>query len=235
MLTAVGVAAAVAVAVAFALIALSGGFIGAGEPGVASAAILRHADQAVSPPAGVILHTKVIGGSPGAQVSAEWWQLTSPPYASLGMKGPVGAQVEQADNGTTSSAYDPRSNTITEGHDASPPQLNDPVSQVRQELHDGQAQLLGRTTLSGVPVYEVRFASKGSFDASSLVVYFDQRTYRPILISDPQRDGTIVQLRVVTYEYLPTSASNLELLNLRARHPGARVEVSSSSKSVGGK
>jgi hypothetical protein len=226
-----GVAALVGAPVAVAAAALVlVGAAGEGGPSVADAAIIHRADEALSPPPNEILHTKVVGDG----VGAEWWQLTSPPYAAVGMKGPLGQQQEQASNGTTSSVYDPASNTIQQHPDSSPVTFDDPLSQVRQELHDGRAQVLGSATTDGVATYKIRFESKGGFSSDSLVAYVDKQTYRPIMLSDPQRNGTIVQLQVVKLEYLPRTPANLRLLSLTARHPGARVVVDSASKSSSG-
>jgi hypothetical protein len=206
------------------------GTAGEAGPSVADAAIIHRADAALSPPPNAILHTKLVG----AGVGAESWQLTSPPYTVVGMKGPLGQQQEQGSEGTTSSVYDPTSNTIQQHAGSSPVTFDDPLAQVRQELHAGRAEVLGSTTTDGVPTYKIRFESNGGFSSDSLVAYVDKHTYRPILLSDPQRDGTIVQLRVVALEYLPRTPANLRLLSLTARHPGARVVVDSGSNAVSG-
>jgi hypothetical protein len=103
-LLAVGASAAVAVL-------LLAGALGGSGSGTADAAIIRHADAALSPPPNEILHTKVAGDG----FVAEWWQLTSPPYSFLGDKGPVGAAPEMAGEGTTASYYDPAKNTCAGG------------------------------------------------------------------------------------------------------------------------
>jgi hypothetical protein len=55
-------------------------------------------------------------------------------------------------------------------------------------------------------------------------------SYRPLLLDDPQRDGTVIRLRVVAFEYLPQTSANLLLVSLAARHPGARVVLDPASK-----
>jgi hypothetical protein len=227
---------------ALAVLAFAGS-LGGNATSLAAAAILHRADDALSGPVNEILHTKVVGGGFGA----ESWQLTSAPYSFLGTKGPLnGAAGEGADNGGTSSFYDPSSNTIYQapsgpantsgGAPARTParRRGDPISMVRAELHNGGAQMLGSTTTDGVPTYEIRFASKGGFGRDSLIAYVDRQTYRPVLLSDPQSNGTVVQLRVVTFEYLPATPANMQLLSLTARHPGARVVVQGSSKPLPG-
>lgn len=213
--------AAAALAAAAALL-VAAPFGGSG-PSTADAAIIRHADAALSPPSHEILHTKVAGDG----FVAEWWQLTSPPYSFLGQKGPVGAVPTQAGDGTTNSYYDPASNAIHEMPSAAAPTFSDPLSQVRQALDDGRARVLGNAETDGVATYEIQFADKDGFNSQGLVAYVDRRTYRPVLLSDPQRNGTIVHLRVITLEYLPASAANLRSLSLTARYPTARVVTDS--------
>jgi hypothetical protein len=66
-----------------------------------------------------------------------------------------------------------------------------------------------------VAVYKIRVAKRDSRDPG-LVAYFDKRSYRPLLLVNPK-------LRVVTFEYLPATPSNLKLLDIRTHHPGAPV------------
>src|SRR5690349_14905921 len=76
----IGAAAVAAIAAAVAVIALLGTG-GSDGPAVASAAIVHHALEAVTPPANSILHTEVVGVQNGTTVVGETWQETSPPYA----------------------------------------------------------------------------------------------------------------------------------------------------------
>ena len=217
--------AAPAVVAAVALIVA--GVFSANGPSSADAAIIRHADEALSPPPNEILHTKEIGDG----FMAEWWQLTSPPYTFVGDKGPVGAaSPEQAGDATNSSYYDPATNTIHEMSGGGTTSFGDPVAQVHQMLDEGRARVLGTARVDGVDTYKIQFAEKDGFTSQSLVAYVDQGSYRPVLLSDPQRDGTVVDLRVVTLEYLPATPANLQSLSLTARHPGAAVVHSGPGK-----
>lgn len=200
------------------------GTSGSGGPAVADAAIIHHALTAVTAPANAILHEKLVGVQNGVPVDAEWWQETSPPYASRVIKGPVGHEGEVSDNGTTSFEYDPGANTITEQRDSSPPTPIDPVSQVCQELANGHPQVAGTVVIGGTSLYKIDLPH-------GLVGYFDINDYRPRYMDDPQRDGSVVRVRVLAYRYLPMTASNLALLSVAAEHPTARTLVSASNLS----
>jgi hypothetical protein len=214
MRLAVGMTAAIAAA-AVAVVALLGG-TGSGGPAAADAAIIHHALRAVTPPANSILHVEVVGIQNGVAVEAATWQQTSPPYASRGVKGETGHQGEFSDNGRTSFAYDPASNTIYEQRDKSRPTFVDPISQVHQELANGHAQVRGTVMIDGVSLYQIDLPH-------GLVGYFDENTYQPRYLDDPQRNGGVVRLRVVVYKYLPLTASTRPLLSLTAQHPTARI------------
>ena len=200
----------------------------AGEGGtpIADAAIIRHADAALTAAPNEVLHTKVAGDG----FASETWQLTSPPYSFLGYKGPIGAPApEEAGDATTASYYDPATNTIHVIPSAPAPAFDSPLAQVHQALDDGRARVLGTAEVDGVATFKIQFADKNGFSSQSLVAYVDQHTYRPVLLSDPQRDGGIVQLHVVTFEYLPATPANLQSLSLTARHPRAQVVTDPAS------
>ncbi|MBV9366874.1 MAG: hypothetical protein JOY89_21775 [Solirubrobacterales bacterium] len=208
-------AVAAAAAVAFVMVIGTGS---SGGPGVADAAIIHHALRAVTPPANQILHTKVVGTQNGVTVAGEVWRETTPPYAGRGIKGPLGHQEEFSDNGTTSFEYDPATNTIYEHPDSSsPPAFTDPVAQVRQELASGQAHVNGTIVIDGASLYKIDLPH-------GLVGYFDTRSYAARYLDDPQRDGTVVRLRVAAYEYLPMTPSSRDLLSVTAQHPRARID-----------
>lgn len=204
---------------AVAALVLAGGLGGRGSD-EAGAAIIHRAGVALALPSHMVLHTKVAGDG----FESEFWQLTNPPYSFVAAKGPVGvAQPEEAANATSSSYYDPSTNTIHELPNVVPPQFADPIAQVRQRLNTGDARVLGSAEVDGIATYAIQFKDKDGYDVQSLVAYVDQHTYRPIVLSDPQRNGSVVRLRVVVFEYLPATRANLALLSLPARHPTARV------------
>ncbi|HEV3055600.1 MAG TPA: hypothetical protein VGX45_13150 [Solirubrobacteraceae bacterium] len=209
-----------AAGVAAAVLALTGAF-GSGGASVADAAIIHHADAALTPPPNMILHVKVAGDG----FVAESWQLTSPPYSVLEYKGPIGATTPQdAQDGTTSSYWDPATNSIHVLHGASPQTFENPIAQVKQALHAGQARVTGSATQDGVQTYAITFSGTGA-----LTVYVDKSSYRPVAIDDPQRDGTVVHLQVLALEYLPANDVNRQLLALRHWHPTARVVTDAPS------
>jgi hypothetical protein len=227
-LLATSLAAPAAVAVAAAVLLIAGVF-GANGPSSADAAIIRHADEALSPPPNMILHTKEVGDG----FQAEWWQLTSAPHTFVLDKGQVGAaSPEQAGDATDSSYYDPATNTIHEKSGGGTTGVGDPVTQVHQMLDEGRARVLGTAQIDGQNTYKIQFEDKDGYTSQGLVAYVDQQTYRPVLLSDPQRDGTVVTLRVVTFEYLPATPANLQSLSLTARHPGAAVVHDGPGKTV---
>jgi hypothetical protein len=222
--SAVSAAAAIALV---ALVALAGS-AGSGGPAAANAAIIHHALRAVTPPAGEILHAKVIGNQNGVTFGAEVWRQTDPPYAGRAIKGPLGAQQESSNNGTTYSEYDPATNTVYEHPDPSPPSApNDPVAQVRQELASGQAQVNGTVVIEGTSLYKIDLPR-------GFVGYFDTSNYAPRYVDAPQRDGTVVRFRVLVYQYLPMTAANRDLLSVTAQHPGARIDTNPSDAPASG-
>jgi hypothetical protein len=50
-------------------------------------------------------------------------------------------------------------------------------------------------------------------------------------MDDPQRDGSVVRLRVIDFEYLPITAPTRALLSVTAEHPTVRVVTGSSGGS----
>jgi hypothetical protein len=191
---------------------------GSAAPSAADAAIVRHALQAITSPANVIVHVKETGVQDGTPIAAEWWQQTSAPHALRMIKGPVGQQVEVADDGTTSVRYDAATNTVTETPVSSAPALVDPIASVREQLARGGAQVAGTAMIDGKAMYKIELPT-------GVVGYFDTTDYRPMYLDNPQRDGSVVRTRVVIYEELPMTPDNAKLLSITAQHPDARVST----------
>jgi hypothetical protein len=211
----VGWAAVAAAAIAVAIVSLGwpGGSAG---PSAADAAIIRHALRAITLPANAIVHVKETGVQDGTPVAAEWWQQTSPPHALRMIKARGGREVESANDGTTSFRYDTGTNTIVEKPVSSAPALVDPIAGVREQLASGGAQVAGKATIDATSLYKIELPT-------GVVGYFDTRDYRPIYLDNPQRDGSVVRTRVVTYEELPMTPDNAKFLSITAQHPQARV------------
>lgn len=219
---AAGATAVAATAAALVSVSWPGGSTG---PSNADAAIIRHALQAITLPANAIVHVKESGVDNGTQISAEWWQQTSPPYTLRIIKGPVGQQSETEDNGTTTFRYDVTGGTILETPDSSPLTLVDPIEAVRDGLAHGGAQVAGTTTIDGTAVYEIDLPG-------GVVAYFNTANYEPVYLDNPQRDGGVVRTRVVTYEELPMTPDNAQLLSLTAQHPSAHVQTNAVLRPV---
>jgi hypothetical protein len=103
----------------------------------------------------------------------------------------------------------------------------DPVKAVRDAIRAGRAHDQGRTTLHGRTVERIRVnpcpPNKPSLCTGGLIAdggyaYVDPKTHYPVEIR--AGGGTT---RFATYEYLPRTAPNLALTNIRAQHPHARV------------
>jgi hypothetical protein len=216
------VVSAASAAAAIAIVALVGS-TGSGGAAAADAAIIHHALRALTPPAGEILHTKLVGSQNGTTFGAEVWRQYNPPYAGRGIKGPLGAQQEFSDNGTTSFEYDRATNTIHEHPNPSPPTApTDPIAQVRQQLANGHAQVNGTVVIDGATLYKINLRD-------GLVGYLDTRNYAPRYVDATQReDGTVIRWRVEAYEYLPMTSANRHLLSVTAQHPGARIDTNPS-------
>jgi hypothetical protein len=204
------------------------GLFGGSADGIADAAIIHRVDAALTPPPNMIFHIAVSGDG----FESQTWELTSAPYSSLSYKGQIGGRESaQASSGSTMSWWDSATNTIHEQVAPTPQQpFDDPLAQIRSELSAGRARVLGTATIDGQQTYEIQFGRKGQFDAHSSVAYVDRTTYRPLVLSAPQHDGSFVRLRVTTFEYLPRTKANMPLLSLSARHPSARVVADPSTR-----
>lgn len=210
-------AAAVAAATLTAAIVAVIGTGGSGGPASANAAILAGVVRASSPPANTIVHVKETGVQPdGTQVTAEWWQETTPPYALRLIKGTTAQQIESAADGTTDSQYDARTDTIYRHPDSTSPTLIDPIETMRAGLTNGTAQIAGTVAINGRSLYKIKLPD-------GVVGYFDQTDYRPVYLDNPQRNGNVVRTQVITYKELPITPENERLLSIPAQHPDVRV------------
>ena len=212
---ALGAAAVAAAALGAAIL----GLVGSAGPS-ADAAILAGVSRVLSPPPDLIVHVHETGQVDGAPVSAEWWQETNAPYAMRLIKSNGDYVGEGSADGTTTSRYDAATNTISERPSSgSATTLIDPIETVRAALQNGTAQVSGTVTIDGRSLYKIELPN-------GVVGYFDRTDYRPAYLDNPQGDGSIVRTKVLTYEELPLTPQNEQLVSLTAQHPDARVETS---------
>jgi hypothetical protein len=105
----------------------------------------------------------------------------------------------------------------------------DPVAAVRTAIRAGRAHDQGRTRLNGRTVERIRVdpcppshstvCRPDTLTEAGGYAYVDPETYYPVEI---RIDGAGTT-RFSTYQYLPRTAANLALTDIRAQHPHARV------------
>jgi hypothetical protein len=210
-------AAALAIAAAVAIVLV--GTRGTGAPEVASAAVIAHTAQVLTPPPDRILHVKLVSEVHGGVMEgggySESWQLTSGSHAGRWI-GTFAGGPQFANDGKTEFMYDGKRRIYTRPN-SSPLQLSDPLALVREDLDNG------KTTIEGASVYKISLPD-------GYVGYFDTKTYRPLFVDSPTSgpsaaSGKLIRMRVAAMEYLQPTPANRRLLSLTAQHPGARVEA----------
>jgi len=109
----------------------------------------------------------------------------------------------------------------------------DPVTTLRAAIRTGRAHDEGSTTLHGSKVERIRIDPPPTgcipCPPQPLYVYVDPDTFYPVevrAVPDVNLDGVHVvrvtlDIRYLTYEYLPRTAANLALTNIRTQHPNA--------------
>ncbi len=110
----------------------------------------------------------------------------------------------------------------------------DPVTDLREAISAGRAHDEGKTQLGGRTVERIRIGPPSdchdpSCPGEPIYWYVDPETFNPVetqgpgVIAPPSRP--VVRLHIVmrylTFEYLPRTASNLALTDIRAQHPNA--------------
>lgn len=105
---------------------------------------------------------------------------------------------------------------------------HDPVAALRTAIRKGRAHDEGTTQLAGRTVERIRLGCPPSMPlCRPSYVYVDPETFFPVRdeIADGFRSWTGERFDVVTryptFEYLPPTAANLALTDLRAQHPDA--------------
>lgn len=192
---------------------------------------VARAASALSPPSGKILHTVVLTTEnwPDGEVirsRSETWQQTSPPFDHRRViSGERRRELAMADGKPES--YDARTNTIyTVVPGTKLPPLRRPagvledrlLDDLRTFLRSGQARVERSVTVGG------RAAVQIVFTGSSTTLLVDADTYLPIESTSIADQGITVKSRFQTYEVLPATEANLDLLSLRRQHRGAAVK-----------
>jgi hypothetical protein len=171
----------IAAAGAAAIVAFTGG----ASVQSADAAILHRVADALTPPAGSILHERAMVTAPGqAAQRYELWQRTSAPYGYRVIKW--------GHEGT--------------GRDSAAP--NDPAATLSALVRSGKATVQ-EVTFDGVPAYRLTVTDAPTVWLDG-TAYVRQSDYHPLEIDTPGGGGESIRYQV--YEYLPATAANVALL-----------------------
>jgi hypothetical protein len=179
------------VAAAVAATLLFAGGAGGGTS-AADAAILRHVSAALDAPAGSILHQRaLVSLGNGAPHQFELWEETSAPYRYRVIKW--------GHEGTGTATHGVR---------------GDPASRLRSMVQSGQAHVDATETYDGVPAYKLTVNAPGDTFLNG-TAYVARSDYQPLEIDTTGGGGEVI--RYQTYEYLPATATNQQLLLLPAQ------------------
>jgi hypothetical protein len=172
-------------------------------------------------------------------VSSESWSETAAPFRSRRLVSYDGHTLESGagGNGCHSPRYvfDPASGTLYRsrytGVCVGSPRPVGPAAQVRDELAAGALEPAGTTTIAGRTVY--RFRMPDSYydkrlrativrDSTNAFLYVDARDYRTVrVVWTSTSAGYRDRLDYLDWTYLPASATNRALSDIRAQHPTA--------------
>jgi hypothetical protein len=228
-----------AIALAFAAltaVAIASLFVDA--PWKSSPGFLERAQAALTPPAGSILHyqweTKMLAESGCVPGSHEIWVDQTPPYAyrllatnCVGRRMEIGGALETPE---ILMFVPPNTLSVPDLIFDRPP---DPVTALRAAIREGRAHDEGTTQLDGRTVRRIRFEPGCPVPPCSGTghAYVDPETFFPIREEWPTgyavvaADGRVyrfdVVVRYLAFEYLPRTAANLALTDIRAQHPDA--------------
>jgi len=135
--------------------------------------------------------------------------------------------------------YDSRTNTLERLNLASHYSTGDfdPVAIVREAIAAGRAQAAGTALIGGRRVIRIKLTARDRQGVLGRVVYYvDPKTYRPIEIDYPHLvelrfpfepvfgNGIYKErIRFSAFKYLPATRTNIELADIRAMHPEAKV------------
>ena len=103
---------------------------------------------------------------------------------------------------------------------------------LRDAISAGTAHDEGKTQLDGRTVERIRVdppspSACPSCPQEPQYDYVDPETYYPVKVDGPGSTGVPglklrVVMRILAFEYLPRTAANLALTNIRAQHPNAK-------------
>ena len=158
-----------------------------------------------------------------------------------GVAGPTGegGGTLSARSVLTLFSYDPATNTLKPLRTGSRVSTAawDPVAIVRDALAAGRARVRGKTTIGGKQAIRIEIAARDRRGGAGKALYYvDPKTYRPIEIDYPHLvelrfpfepvfgNGIYKErIRFSAFKYLPATRTNIELADIRATHPDAKV------------
>jgi hypothetical protein len=220
------------------------------SPWKSSPGFLERAEAALTPPAGTVLHIKWVEARSSEDASctvtfaaSEAWFDQDPPHRVRGivtfLPDPAdpspcksGPPVEGGGTRDTKESFifvPPNTLQPSRGGYHGP---IDPVTALRDALRDGRARNEGERQLGGRTVVRIRVDDPQAPCASFLAEcdpvdwYVDPETFYPVQVVDPNgvAPGDVrfrSVLHYLTYEYLPGTAANRALADIRAQHPDA--------------
>jgi hypothetical protein len=161
-----------------------------------------------------VVHYTVTSSLGGLDVSYETW-ATAAGSVSIGHEG--AKVVERGTTPTSASIWSPERNEVVTASTASEAGGGDGLSldEVSVAVRDGRATVT-ETTLDGAPA--LKATARGG------ALFFDPKTLVPLRwwLTDPAGKPTIVY-RVSGFAIRPLDASTASLVDLAARHPGAKA------------
>ena len=218
-------------------------------PWSSSPGFLERAEAALTPPAGTVLHIKWVEARSSEDASctvtfapSEAWFDQDPPHKGRGivtfLPDPTdpspcksGPPVEGGFTRDTKESFifvPPNTLQPIRGGYLGP---IDPVTALREALRDGGARKEGTRELDGRKVVRIRVdnprpCSNFLAECDPVDWYVDPENFYPVQVVDP--NGVALGgvrfrsvLHYLTYEYLPGTAENRKLADIRARHPDA--------------
>lgn len=203
--------------------------------------IVEKAAAALAGSEKAVLHLQIAAvqddgdGTPERWEIEAWLATAAPGAYRLVEEPPDRPVIERAGDGRgLVQLYDPRTGTIHQGTDAASTEAMDPADvnlrsirafeqQALELLRSGRAEEAGHVSIDGRDAIQIVGPDAGG-GGRPLVYTVDAETGAPVEWQ-ATGDGGRVTLRFVAYEEFPATPGNLTLLDLRAQHPGARVET----------